>query len=121
MSYVTSFNNQLDNFLDYVIGLYPDEENFIIFKSAISRARKINSIQVVKKIMDYLTPHKEMIYQENENFFLEYDFQLYGDDAGKHSLELKNIYINCKNEEIKKNIWKYIQVLLKLGEKTNIK
>ena len=120
MSYITSFNNQLDNFLEYIIELYPDEENFLIFKNSISRARKINSIQIVKKIMDYLKPHKEMIYQENEKFFLDYDFQLYGDEAGKHSLELKNIYINCEKEEIKKNIWNYIQVLFKLGEKANL-
>ena len=121
MSFVTSFNNQLDSFLDYIIEKFPEEENFVIFKNAINRIRKVNSIQIIKKIMEYLEPHKDMIYSENEKFFLEYDFQLYGDEAGAHSLELKNIYLNCKNEEIKKNIWQYVQVLLKLGEKANIK
>ena len=91
MSFVTSFNNQLDSFLDYIIDKFPDEENFKIFKNAINRVRKVNSIQIIKKIMEYLEPHKEMIYSENEKF-LDYDFQLYGDEAGAHSLELKKFF-----------------------------
>ena len=121
MSYITSFNNQIDNFLDYIIGEFPDETNFILFKNFILKIRKINSIQIVKNFMEYLEPHKDVIYSEDDNFFLEFDFNIYGNDASKHSLELKNIYVNCKNDEIKKNIWKYLQVLLKLGEKANLK
>jgi hypothetical protein len=121
MSYITSFNNQVDNFLNYIIDEFPDENNFILFKTFIIRMRKVNSIQIVKNFMEYLEPHKEIIYSENDKFFLEYDFNIYGNDASKHSLELKDIYMNCKNEKVKKNIWKYLQVLLKLGEKANLK
>ena len=120
MSFVTSFHNQLDAFLDFLIKEHPEDNQFATFKNFIKNARKINSIQVIKKLMDYLEPHKEKIYKEDEKFFLEYDFGTHGDEAGEHSIHLKDIYINCNDDDIKKQLWQYVQVLLKLGEKCNI-
>ena len=120
MSFVSSFHNQLDAFLTFLIDTYPDETQFIIFKNFIQNARKINSIQVIHKLMENLEPHKEKIYTEDEKFFLDYDFGSHGEDAGDKSLQLKEIYTNCNDDEIKKKLWQYVQVLLKLGEKCNL-
>ena len=120
MSFVTSFHNQLDAFLTFLIDTYPEDNQFILFKNFIQNARKINSIQVIVKLMNHLEPHKEKIYKEDEKFFLDYDFGEYGDKAGEESLQLKEIYKNCTDPEIKKKLWQYVQVLLKLGEKCNL-
>jgi hypothetical protein len=120
MSFVTSFHNQLDSFLNFLIDNYPNENQFVIFKNFINNARKINSIQIIIRLMEHLEPHKEKIYKEDEKFFLDYDFGTYGDSAGQESLQLKEIYINC-TDDIKKKLWQYVQVLLKLGEKCDLK
>ena len=38
----------------------------------------------------------------------------------KKGIQLKEIYKNCTDPEIKKKLWQYVQVLLKLGEKCNL-
>lgn len=121
MSYITSFHNQLDAFFNFLIENHPEETQFVVFKNFIQNARKINSIRVITQMMEHLEPHKEKIYKEDEKFFLDYDFGTYGDDAGEKSLKLKEIYSNCKDPEIKKKLWQYVQVLLKLGEKCDLK
>ena len=121
MSFITSFHNQLDAFFNFLIEEHPEEKQFVVYKNFIQNARKINSIKVISQMMEHLEPHKEKIYKEDEKFFLDYDFGTYGDDAGNESLQLKEIYKNSNDKEFKQKLWQYVQVLLKLGEKCDLK
>ena len=60
MSFVTSFHNQLDSFLNFLIDNYPNENQFVIFKNFINNARKINSIQIIRSLYEVIKIFKQI-------------------------------------------------------------
>ncbi len=114
------FCSILKDFLEDIYKSYPDNSLFIL-KQATSAMILTHPNGVVDNFMLCVEPYIEKILKKDQSFFL--DGNLENDlSSGEYSFlldELKKIskiwQDTCTPERTKQSIWKYLQVLVKLG------
>lgn len=111
--------NQITNFINELTETYPDNKDMMIFKEKYNMLRSINSQLIIDYFIQYIYPFKELIKNENENFFLEGGGQEELNDKNGLRLRdnLKNLWINNMKEENKKVVWKYFKTYILLIDK----
>lgn len=121
------FNDTLSNFIKDLINVFPDDNDFKLFKTS-SNMVKLASVKKPLELFNLgLTPEfKQNIRDKNEDFFLNND---YSDVLNNE--ELKKVDNDINNELISKlkdywkelsndnkgTVWKYFTILLKLCDK----
>lgn len=104
------FNRKLKEFADELVSIYPRENDFKIFQTALCGILMIDKKMPQNYFDTYVViPFEHKITIKDENFFLqkqEYDHS----DLDIVS-RLKNVWGNM-NSENKAAIWKYMQVLV---------
>ena len=110
---------QITNFIDELCTTYPNKNDMILFQEKYNMVKGINSQLVLDYFIQYIYPFKEMIMNENVNFFLDGGGQEELND--KYGLRLrdslKDLWINEMKEENKKVVWKYFKTFILLIEK----
>lgn len=110
---------QITNFIDELCTTYPNKKDMILFQEKYNMVKGINSQLVLDYFIQYIYPFKEMIMNENVNFFLDGGGQEELND--KYGLRLrdslKDLWINEMKEENKKVVWKYFKTFILLIEK----
>lgn len=110
---------QITNFIDELCTTYPNKKDMILFQEKYNMVKGINSQLVLDYFIKYIYPFKEMIMNENVNFFLDGGGQEELND--KYGLRLrdslKDLWINEMKEENKKVVWKYFKTFILLIEK----
>lgn len=128
MSYLTAFNNQITNLVNNLSDMFPEDYDLEFTKNSVSFLKKNNPRKLQTVFSSYIAVYTNEINNENENFFLKKDFIKddlkydRNDDSGDYSYEImKNLkkYWTIIDDESKKNIWKYLKVLIILNEKCN--
>jgi len=128
MSYLTAFNNQITNLVNNLSDMFPEDYDLEFTKNSVSFLKKNNPRKLQTIFSSYIAVYTNEINNENENFFLKKDFIKddlkydQNDDSGDYSYEImKNLkkYWTIIDDESKKNIWKYLKVLIILNEKCN--
>jgi hypothetical protein len=115
------FLEQSENFILYLLKEIPNDNNIKIFNEKFWIAKKANSAKIINAFIKFVLPHKEKIFNKNEEYFLNGGGQenLKEDkhrDLYQYSVNLKNSW-NILNEEQKDIIWKYFKILIILSEK----
>jgi hypothetical protein len=128
MSVLTAFNNQITNLVNNLADMFPEDADLQFTKNSVSFLKKNNPRKLQKIFSSYIAIYNTEINNENENFFLKKDFikedfkDDINDESQHYSYEImRNLkkYWTIIDLESKKNIWKYLKVLIILNEKCN--
>ena len=121
ISFLTAFNNQIDNFLEDLITVCPEEKEFKMLKNGISLVKKTNPRIILSQFIEMIFPYKEQILLRNEDFFIGKDYQedftnVSSDYISTITGKLKNIWASGISESDKVKIWEYFHSLITLAE-----
>ena len=129
------FNKQLSALCNVFILLYPEDKYFRQAESLLDIGIKTNPRMVHGLFVEHVTKFKDEILEENDDFFLDYcndknkrkEIVKRGKDVMKQYnvnvdvmdtiMERCLMYWNQLEVDQKKNIWKYLKVLIVLSER----
>jgi hypothetical protein len=110
---------QITNFINELCTTYPDKKDMIVFQEKFNMVKGINSQLVIDYFIKYIYPFKDMIMNQNVDFFIDGGGQ--EELSDKYGLRLRdnltNLWKNEMNEENKKIVWKYLKTFILLIEK----
>lgn len=108
-NYITEFNNQIEDFIDFIITICPNDEKDIknemyTYKGLFNTTKKMNNVMVLDNYILHVLCYEEHINSRNDSFFLEFDIKkkIKNDEKSVlHIMQLKDIWhkINEKNRE----------------------
>ena len=114
--YLTAFNNQLDEFINDILLIFPNDIDIVNAKNSISIMRKMNPTIIVKSWFLYIyKPYHENIETEGIEFIINKDYSediKQMDDSSKILEVIERIrkpIINCGYEN-KCNEYKHIEI-----------
>lgn len=114
------FNDVLEQFFDYLTDNFSDyKSDIILARTATEFVRNSNPRLVVEKFMSSVLPYKKYVFDCNESFFLDQNFDHNLDtDNVMTAMKIKNIWTSHETTERQKAyIWLFFQKLIKAGEK----
>lgn len=115
------FNKQLEELLDDIISVFPEDPDILTAKNGLMAIRKANPKLLVRIWIKYVAvPYKQQIESGDVNFFLEKDYSLdlvRSDNAEKIMEAIDRLRKPVKNmsPENQAKTMKYIQNLCKLA------
>ena len=120
---LTAFNNLVINFCDDLIYIFPEENDFKVYKRGISMLNSMNAKKVCVLFRAYSSIYKEQIVNKDEKFFLDNNYNtivndynnVYDDNTSIELIinKLKH-YWEKLSDTNKYKIWEYLNSLLKL-------
>jgi len=115
----TLFIQQLDNFVDEISTLYPDEREILLFAEKYKLVRGANSTFVIESFITYVLPLRDQIMNKDENFFLNGGGQDSIKDEYSSKLRdiIKGVWVNRMTDANREVVWKYFTLFVKLSEK----
>jgi len=113
---MTALFEQLTNFTNELIEMYPNDPDFPLFLNTVKLAKMTNPSMVVKNIYDATNPFSEKILSKDEGFFMQYSFSEFEKEVGDMNVfgKLKK-YIESMTPKSKDGVWSYIQNIYKLS------
>lgn len=120
-TYLTAFNNLIFKFTDDLIETFPEENDFKVYKRALTILKSANAKKMCAIFKSYSFIYKEKILSRDESFFLENDYseikEANGDENTVEQVinKLKK-YWHELSQENKDKIWKYLETLIKLSD-----
>ena len=120
-TYLTAFNNLIFKFTDDLIETFPEENDFKVYKRALSILKSANAKKMCVIFKAYSHIYKEKILNRDETFFLDNDYsEIKQANEDENTVEqvinkLKK-YWGELSEENKDKIWKYLETLIKLAD-----
>ena len=122
-SYLSAFNNLILKFNDDLIVVFPEENDFKVYRRGIDFLIKSNVKKVCNLFKINTFNYRQKILDRDESFFLKdasYSDVVNTKDEGIVLVinKLKN-YWGDLSEENQKKIWDYINTLIKLADLVN--
>lgn len=111
------FNKMVNNFLDELQTILPDEKDIVIFKSQLDVTAMINPHKILQSFILYVYPYKKYIMEKKEEFFLGNNISL-KKDYMTEAIHLTDLWKTKLSNENKEVVWKYFQVMIILSEKS---
>ena len=123
VSTLTRFNNTIDCLIDSLIDRYSHHEYFAkelrLIKEKFSLLRKTNPAKVVEGFLVKVYPYKKQIMEENDDFFLQKNYD--GDTKNEGNLvkvlKIKELWDTDMDDNTKQTLFNYFKVLIVLSEK----
>ena len=124
MSIIKIFNNQLISFSNTLVERFPTNKNFKIALTGIETIQMANPRKNLDLFLLYVYKYRDKVMIKDEQFMLKNDFiseNFEEKEIGVSSSflimdSIKDNWKSLENSE-KNNIWKYLQVLIKLCDK----
>ena len=119
---VNTFNTQLINLAEALSDRFKDDGDLKLALTGIKTLKANNSNKNIEMFTLYVYKYRDKIMEKNEKLLLETDFvsENLDDDDDNSAFDimskLKTKWQSLNDEE-KNNIWKYLQVLIKLTDK----
>jgi hypothetical protein len=118
---IKAFNNQLQNFVNVLSERFPNLSDLKIACTGLSTLMKFNTKKPIELFTKYTYKYREIVMTKNEVELLNTNF---ANDVDKDDVDytikliriMKDNWIQLTGEE-KDNIWKYLEVLMKLIDK----
>lgn len=122
-SYLSAFNNLILKFNDDLIVVFPEENDFKVYRRGFDFLIKSNVKKVCNLFKIYTFNYRQKILDRDETFFLKdasYSDVVNTKDEGIVLVinKLKN-YWGDLSEENQKKIWDYMNTLIKLADLVN--
>ena len=111
--------NQISNFIHELDSTFPNNKDIMIFKEKYNMLESINSQLIIDYFIQFIYPHKQIIMNQDDKFFLEGGGQQEIKDKNGLNMRdnLKDLWINQMNDENKIVVWKYFKTFILLIEK----
>jgi len=122
---LSAFNNQLQEFIEELIKVFPEDNDFKTFETSLYMLKKANPRKILELFKTYIIPYSDKILKKDENFFLEENYEhLYNQNntnAEKGWIITNKLkkYWNEISNNTKDIIWEYFKVLILLSNKCN--
>ena len=94
MSIKNTFLQQIDNFMEEFLKIFPQKVEIQLFIQKYNLIRTANSTLVIEYFIKYIYPHKNQILNQDENFFII--------GGGQEELKDNN---GLKLRDTNKNLW----------------
>ena len=119
MSIKSIFIKQIDNFMNELTTIFPNSKDILLLSEKYNLIRNINSNLIIEYFILYIYPHKNIINNEDDSFFLEGGGQdeLKDKSGLKFRDNIKTLWKNEMSDENKEIIWKYFKIFMLLSEK----
>ena len=126
MSIIKVFNNQLYSFANTLVERFPNNKNFKLALTGIETIKMANPRKNIDMFLMYVYKYRDRVMDKDEKFVMQTDFVSENFEerspvktSGSSFLIMDSIKENWKSLENneKNNIWKYLQVLIKLCDK----
>ena len=117
-----TFNNQLEEFLDDMVRVFPDNSDILTTQTVIKQTKKINPTLIVNIWFTYVSvPYGKQIANNDFTYFIDKDYKEDLKDISDNNSILESIEkiktpIKNMDENNKNTAMKYIQNLTKLSE-----
>lgn len=113
-----AFFNQFHAFLSELARVFPEDEDFPAYDTALNLAESMNRGFVLSEFRKHVNPFETMILEQNEDFFLKHDFSEFDPDNTMDPIikKLKGYWAGM-SEGNKNAIWKYILLLVDLSKR----
>jgi hypothetical protein len=112
-------NALFDQFISFVNELgemYPDDVDFPMFATTLKLMRTTNPSLVSKYVYENTIQFEEQISKKDEQFFINYSFDEYGQDVDLNIFSKLKNYVANMNATSKDNVWKYVQNIHRLSK-----
>lgn len=120
MDYLAKFNATFREFMNDLIKCFPADEDFRMYKLAISAAMMLEESMVIKVFNEkVIVPFADKILAKDDTFFMQNSYEdLKGEysEAEKIINKLKGYWTQMSVED-KDTVIKYFVVLVKLGQR----
>lgn len=122
--YLTAFNNLVIKFTEDIIYIFPDENDFKIYKRGIEMLNSANAKKICILYKNYSSIYRENIINNDEAFFLNNDYNsvlnTLDQKQGVETIINKlKIHWSTLSDTNKQKIWEYLNSLLKLSDLVN--
>lgn len=107
------FQKNMIEFLDELSDQFEEEGDLVIFRFFISEQIPLETL--MDKFITYIHPHKEMIRDRNDKFFLERD-NIFGSSPQEKVIHFKKLYLLMSTED-KATLWSWFDVFIQISEK----
>ena len=118
-TYLTAFVTQMTNFIDDIILICPNENDFKVFKNAVLLLKRTNPKKIAEFFREYSSKYRKKIIDKNETFFLTNDYtelDISNQEQFTKTMNKLKIYWKDLNDVNKNKVWDYLQILLKLND-----
>lgn len=116
-SLLNVFTTQLTNFIDDIILLWPEDNDFKVFKNGVLLLKKTNPRKIVNLFKSYVSKYETFINNRDEKFFLENQYdEIEKTENILESMDKLKKYWKTLNDVNKEKVWKYFEILLKLSK-----
>jgi hypothetical protein len=113
----TLFKDNLEKFLDIMIQQFPSEKDFKLLQLGL-KTKMILASKALKGFAQVIIPHKDMVLNRDENFFLEKCKDLLADtDVDAEQVNhFKRIWTSDDlKEEDRDNLWRWFKLFLNIA------
>lgn len=120
MDYLDKFNDTIEEFLDDIIRVFPEDDDMQLYKFGLKGMRIASPKTVCQEYYQGVTiPYYDKISSKDEKFFMEHDFTEVKNDVpdGVRILNKTLNYWKELSSEDKEAVWKYLKVLCVLSKK----
>jgi hypothetical protein len=115
-----AFFSTLSDVVDHLIDMFPDDVDFMTFKTFIGMVQKSNPKIVINTFHEELSKFEKYIDEKDEKFLLEYKAVNYGAE-GADIFEKVKSYWSVLDDQTKDSLWQYFYILKELCKKAYIK
>lgn len=120
MSLLSAFNTNIINFLEDCILIFPNDNDFKVYKRGLEMLIKYNPRKINTIYKEYIEIYRDKIEEKNEQFFLENNYEevkKYNEDEIFNVInKLKTYWVNIDKNN-KEKIWGWIDLLTKISDK----
>jgi len=111
-----AFYNTLNEVINNLVDMFPEDADFLTFKTFLGMAQKTNPMLVINTLYPELSKYEKYIDTRDEKFLLEYKAVDYGAE-GADIFEKVKSYWSVLDAQTKDSLWQYFYILKELCKK----
>ena len=108
-----AFFSNLSDVVNNLIDMFPDDPDFVTFKTFLGMVQKTNPALVINTFYGELSKFEKYIDDRDEKFLLEYKAVDYGAEGADIFEKVKN-YWSVLDAQTKDSLWQYFYILKEL-------
>tara|TARA_B110001469_G_C9647553_1_gene328198 strand:+ start:371 stop:748 length:378 start_codon:yes stop_codon:yes gene_type:complete len=119
-TYLTAFNNLVIKFNEDLIDVFPEENDFKVYKRGIMMLNSANAKKICKLYKEYMILYRTKIIDKDETFFVNNNYTEIVSNSNSEGVEsiilkLKHYWGNLSTGN-KEKVWEYLNSLIKLSD-----
>ena len=119
-TYLTAFNNLVIKFNEDLIDVFPEENDFKVYKRGIIMLKSANAKKICNLYKEYMILYRTKIIEKDETFFITNNYTEIVSNSTSEGIEsiilkLKHYWGNLSTSN-KEKVWDYLNSLIKLSD-----